>query len=151
MRNRYIVAALAMVTATAIAQEHKEMAYVASTAQVKLETIGKKGVVSLEVKNPNASEYKDAPVCVKLPEVFKYKSASVSVNGQEIPSQLDDLNGDGVADELSLVIDLAANESKDIHISNVELYLPEGREPFTSEYAENVSIEGLKVNGEEVK
>lgn len=38
------------------------------------------------------------------------------------------------------------NESKDITISNVELYLPEGREPFTSEWAENVSITGLKVN-----
>ncbi len=108
---------MALAAASSIAQEHKEMAYVASTAQAKIETIGKKGVVSLEVKNPNATEYKDAPVCVKLPAVFKYKSATVTVAGQEIPSQLDDLNGDGVADELSLVIDLAANESKTLDVT----------------------------------
>ena len=40
------------------------------------------------------------------------------------------------------------NESKDIHISNVQLYLPEGTQPFTSEYAENVSINELYVNGQ---
>ncbi len=43
------------------------------------------------------------------------------------------------------------NESRDIKISNVDLYLPEGREPFVSEYAENVSIVDLRVNGEGVK
>ena len=117
MRNRYIIAALALLATTALAQEHKEMAYVASTAQVKLETIGKKGIVNLEVQNPNNTYYKDAPVCVKLPEAFKYKAATVRVDGVEVPSQLDDLNGDGVADELSLVLDLEANESKVLEVT----------------------------------
>ena len=43
------------------------------------------------------------------------------------------------------------NESKDITIENVQLYLPEGREPFTSEFVENVNVTRLWVNGEEVK
>lgn len=43
------------------------------------------------------------------------------------------------------------NESRDIRISNVELYLPAGREPFVSEYAENVTLENLKVNGNSVE
>lgn len=42
------------------------------------------------------------------------------------------------------------NESKDIHISNVDLYLPEGREPFVSEWVENVVMENIRINGEEV-
>ena len=42
------------------------------------------------------------------------------------------------------------NESKDINIDNVMLYLPEGTEPFMSEYAENVSISRLYVNDEPV-
>lgn len=39
------------------------------------------------------------------------------------------------------------NESKDIQISNVQLYLPEGIDPVMTEYAENVNISGLTVNG----
>ena len=40
------------------------------------------------------------------------------------------------------------NESKDITIDHVQLFLPQGREPFTSEYVENVKVSDLRVNGE---
>lgn len=123
----HIIAALALVAAVASAQEHKEMAYVASTAQVKLESINKKGIVTLEVTNSNSVEYKDAPVCVKLPEVMKWKSATVRVDGVEIPSQLDDLNGDGTMDELSLVVDLAANGTKTLEVTFGKKPLPSDR------------------------
>lgn len=123
----YLFAVLMAVATTAMAQEHKEMSYVASTAQVTLNEIGKKGIVTLEVSNPNAYEYKDAPVCVKLPAVMKYKSATVRVDGVEIPSQLDDLNGDGILDELSLVIDLAANEKKTLEVTFGKKPLPADR------------------------
>jgi len=43
------------------------------------------------------------------------------------------------------------NESKDINIENVLLFLPEGVEPFVSEYAENVNITRLYNNNEIVK
>lgn len=113
-----MIMALALTATTAaLAQEHKEMAYVASTAQTTIESIGKKGVVTLEVKNPNATAMKDAPVCVKLPAAMKYRSATVTVDGVEVPSQLDDLNGDGTPDELSLVIDLEAKGSKMLSVS----------------------------------
>ena len=103
------------------------MAYVASTAQVSLETIGKKGIVTLEVTNPNNVACQDAPVCVKLPEASKWQSATVRVDGQEIPSQLDDLNGDGVMDELALVIDLEAKESKTLEVTFGKKSLPADR------------------------
>ena len=125
--NKYLIIAAALMAQTAWAQEHAEMKYVATTAQTQIETIGKKGIVTLEVTNPNASEYKDAPVCVKLPEGLKYKSATVRVEGVELPSQLDDLNGDGIYDELSLVVDLAANESKTLEVTFGKKPLPGDR------------------------
>lgn len=103
------------------------MAYVASTAQLTLDNVGKKGIVTLQVSNQNDMEYKDAPVCVKLPAALKYKSATVRVDGVEVPSQLDDLNGDGIFDELALVIDLAANESKTLEVTFGKKPLPADR------------------------
>ena len=103
------------------------MAYVASAAQLTLDNVGKKGIVTLQVSNQNDMEYKDAPVCVKLPAALKYKSATVRVDGVEVPSQLDDLNGDGIFDELALVIDLAANESKTLEVTFGKKPLPADR------------------------
>ena len=53
--------------------------------------------------------------------------------------------------EVTADFGIELNESKDIHISNVELFLPEGIDPVMTEYAENIQIEGLKVNGKDVK
>ena len=125
--KHYLLSALALAATCVLAQEHQEMAYVASTAQLTLDNVGKKGVVTLQVTNPNATEYKDAPVCVKLPAALKYKSATVRVDGEEIPSQLDDLNGDGIFDELALVVDLAANESKSLEVTFGKKPLPADR------------------------
>lgn len=125
--KKLLFSALALAATCAMAQEHQEMAYVASTAQLTLDNVGKKGIVTLQVTNPNATEYKDAPVCVKLPASLKYKSATVRVDGGEIPSQLDDLNGDGVFDELALVVDLAANESKSLEVTFGKKPLPADR------------------------
>ncbi len=128
--KRTVLSIFATLCATAIvAQEHAEMAYVASTAQLTLDaaSISKKGVVSIEVSNPNATEYKDAPVCVKLPEANKWQGATVWCEGVEIASQLDDLNGDGVMDELALVIDLAANQGKTLQVTLSKKPLPADR------------------------
>lgn len=118
-----------MATLPLTAQEHAELAHVASTAQLELQEIGKKGIVSLEVINPNDYAYPDAPVCIKLPAGMRYKSATVHCDGAEIASQLDDLNGDGVMDELALVIDLAANEKKRLEVSFGKKSLPKDRYP----------------------
>lgn len=84
-----------------------EMKYVATAAQLKLETVQPK--MQLTVTNPNSSFYHDAPVCVALPKDCAYKSATVrNASRKEIPSQMDDLDGDGIMDELSFVADLSA-------------------------------------------
>ena len=125
--KRYLLSAMAIAAMTAVAQEHREMQYVASTAQATIESISKKGIVTIDVTNPNGCEYKDAPVCVKLPADFRYKAATVSADGTEIPSQLDDLNSDGTYDELSLVIDLDAHATRTLTITFGKKPLPADR------------------------
>ena len=52
---------------------------------------------TITVSNPSKNDKKDAPVVLKLKEYTtdRVRSAVVTFNNQEIPSQLDDLNGDG--------------------------------------------------------
>ncbi|MDR2130441.1 MAG: DUF4861 domain-containing protein [Odoribacteraceae bacterium] len=63
-----------------------------------------------EVYNPGPRERVDAPVVIDLRAMkldFTVRSALViGPRGREIPSQLDDLDGDRVADELSFVMDV---------------------------------------------
>lgn len=65
--------------------------------------------LEVTVENPSAHGRKAVPVVVDLKAAgvsAQVKSAVVKVLGKEIPSQLDDLDGDGVADELVFVKDL---------------------------------------------
>ncbi len=70
-----------------------------------------KRVVTIEVTNPYQQSQRDAPVVLNLRSLklhFDVRCAVVASLTQEIPSQLDDLDGDGVADELVWVMDLPA-------------------------------------------
>ena len=70
-----------------------------------------KRVVTIEVTNPYRQPQSDAPVVIDLQRLklnFPVTCAVVTAQDREIPSQLDDLNGDGVADELAWVMDLPA-------------------------------------------
>ncbi|MDR1274183.1 MAG: DUF4861 domain-containing protein, partial [Odoribacteraceae bacterium] len=76
--------------------------------------------VACEVYNPGAREKVDAPVVIDLSAMafdFKVRSAVViDEAGREIASQLDDLNGDRVPDELALVVDVPAKARKHLRI-----------------------------------
>ena len=125
--KRSILLAACLFATIGLAQQHTEMNYVASTAQAQIDVIGKKGIVTLEVTNPNDQTYKDAPVCVKLPDLKKYKSVTVRLDGIEIPSQLDDLNSDDTFDELSFVVDLEPKASKTLVLTFEKKALPADR------------------------
>lgn len=76
--------------------------------------------LTLEVSNPWNRPKTDAPVVVslsKLKTTFNVKSAVVTDGQQEIPSQLDDLNGDLRADELAFVIDIPARSTKTLTVT----------------------------------
>lgn len=80
--------------------------------------------VKLTVKNPNASAVENAPVVVTLDNYHKIPAAkradlAVLVDGKQISSQLDDLNNDGIADELVFLLDFKANESRKVTIKTI--------------------------------
>lgn len=61
--------------------------------------------ISVEVTNSWSKDKSDAPVVLKIKDLqpgFRVRSAVVMNGSEEIPSQLDDLNGDLKADELAL-------------------------------------------------
>ena len=61
------------------------------------------------INNPLRRTYKDMPFAIKIKDFkadFRVRSAIVMFKGIEIPSQLDDINGDGHNDELAFVLDM---------------------------------------------
>lgn len=62
--------------------------------------------LTVTLKNPNKQNLTDAPVCIAVPATGNYKSATVMINGKEIPCQMDDLDEDGKMEELSFVVDI---------------------------------------------
>lgn len=74
----------------------------------------------LEVSNPWNETKTDEPVVVRLDDLhldFTVKSATVCNGPVEIPSQLDDIDGDLRADELAFVIDLPARSKAKVEVT----------------------------------
>ena len=69
----------------------------------------------VSVSNPSKSAKTDAPVVIdlsKLGSIGSIQRAVVTVDGKEIPSQLDDTNRDCTNDELCFLVDLGKKETK---------------------------------------
>lgn len=76
--------------------------------------------LTVEVCNNWKRDKTDEPVVIRLADVkpgFRVQSATVTDGGQEIPSQLDDLDGDRKADELAFVIDLPARSTRRLTVT----------------------------------
>lgn len=98
--------------------------------------------INLRVTNPNKSELKNAPVVLSLD---KYKEIpekkrtdlAVFVEGKQISSQLDDLNHDGIPDELVFLLDLKVGETRRITLKTISI---NQRDSFPTEvYADLIS------------
>lgn len=72
----------------------------------------------LKVNNPMNIGRQDAPVLCRVTN--DVRSALVTLNGTEIPCQLDDINGDGRFDELCFLANIGAQETQTY---NIELYV----------------------------
>lgn len=82
------------------------------TALVALTTISASAVErhkSITVSNPTKEVKTDVPVVLAIEG--DVRSALVTVSGKEVPCQLDDLNDDGIYDELAFTIDLQKKET----------------------------------------
>lgn len=77
-------------------------------ALLALPVMGQK--LHLSLYNPNRCVMTDAPVCIEIPRDGGYRSATVMIDGKEVPSQMDDLDGDGRMDELSFVITIGSHK-----------------------------------------
>ena len=72
---------------------------------------------TVEVSNSWNKAKADEPIVIRLSEInpqFRVRSAVVMNGNEEIPSQLDDLDGDRRPDELAFVIDLPAKSKKSL-------------------------------------
>jgi hypothetical protein len=73
--------------------------------------------ITLNITNPLNTARESAPVVFSIKKYGDIKSAVVKINGNEIPCQLDDLNQDGIEDELCFVTDLGRKETKNATIT----------------------------------
>lgn len=76
--------------------------------------------LTVELKNTWAKARQDAPAVIRLADLqagFPIRSAVVRDARQEIPSQLDDLDGDLLPDELAFVIDLPARGTRQVTVT----------------------------------
>jgi hypothetical protein len=100
--------------------------------------------ITLKVTNPNKSELKNAPVVVVLD---KYKTIpkkkridlAVFVDGKQISSQTDDLNKDGIADELVFLLDLQAGQTRQVTMKTIPASQHENFQ--TEVYADLIQID----------
>ena len=80
--------------------------------------------INLKITNPNKSELKNAPVVVVLDKykeisIKKRSDLAVFVDGKQISSQIDDLNKDGIPDELVFLIDLQAGQTRKVMLKTI--------------------------------
>ncbi|MBR1932476.1 MAG: DUF4861 domain-containing protein [Prevotella sp.] len=71
---------------------------------------------TVTVTNPSDAPRTDQPVVIRLEQYGEVRSALVTANKQEVPCQLDDLEQDGIFDELCFLADLKAQETKTFNI-----------------------------------
>lgn len=97
---------------------------------------------TFHVHNPNTVSVQNAPVVIKLNNVKSIPATdrsrlAVYFNQHQISSQLDDLNGDGLPDELVFLLDLKANQTLPVTIKTIA---PAQRDSFPTEvYADLIS------------
>ena len=80
-------------------------------AAISVIAVAQKTII-VSVSNPTNEPRTDQPVILPLGAYGDVRSALVTVDGQEIPCQLDDLNQDDQYDELCFLADLKGKERK---------------------------------------
>ena len=71
--------------------------------------------IKVKATNPSHKARSAVPIVIKLDG--ETSQAVVKRGDYEIPCQLDDLNDDGINDELSFVTDMAANETQEFSVT----------------------------------
>ena len=85
-------------------------------AAISVIAVAQKTII-VSVSNPTNEPRTDQPVVLPLGAYGDVRSALVTVDGQEIPCQLDDLNQDDQYDELCFLADLKGKEKKQYKVT----------------------------------
>ena len=88
--------------------------------------------LTVKVTNPSKTERKAVPVVIEVDD--DVRSALVTLDGKEIPCQLDDLDDDGEFDELAFVTDMAKKEKQTFTVTLSEQGEPRKYENRTYGY-----------------
>ena len=75
-------------------------------------TVSAQRTFTVNVENPMATERTDQPVVISLKTMGNVQSALVTLGGNEIPCQLDDLDQDEQFDELCFLVNMAPKEKQ---------------------------------------
>ena len=88
--------------------------------------------LTVTVTNPSKTERKAEPVVIEVDD--DVRSALITLDGKEIPCQLDDLDDDGEFDELAFVTDMAKKEKQTFTVTLSEQGEPRKYENRTYGY-----------------
>lgn len=87
--------------------------------------------MKIQVTNPSDKARTDAPVAIAVPNTEAWQSAVVTMNGKEIPSQLDDLNQDGWMDEVAFTTNIGKKETQEFIVTLTDSEAPKRYEDRT--------------------
>ena len=95
---------------------------------------------SVSVTNPSTIDRKDVPVVIDLKKTLGEKAATVTssfvatATNDELPSQLDDLDGDLIPDELCFVADIPAGATRSFRVVCSAISSPRAFPPRTAAF-----------------
>ena len=99
--------------------------------------------IEVRVSNTVNSARESQPVVLSLEQYrMNVQSVLVTLNGQEIPCQLDDLNGDGQFDELCFLTDIGKREEK---VFRVELQSVGTPRPYEAKVYADMMLTNKKI------
>ena len=73
--------------------------------------------LAVTVSNPLQESRSDVPVVVSIPASAGSVTSARVTNAPSVPCQLDDMNADGIADELVMLIDMKPGETRTLNVS----------------------------------
>lgn len=85
--------------------------------------------LSVAVENNSDNDLTGEPVVIQLKDYGIVKTAVVTLDGTEVPSQIDDIDGDGTADELCFLADIKAKTTTAYKVALSDEGTPTAYEP----------------------
>ena len=125
-------------------------------------TVSASQTITVTVSNPQDISRSDMPVVIQLYPYGDIRSAIVTLDGQEIPCQLDDLNQDETFDELCFLVDLKGKEKKQYTVTldetgepriyparvYAEMVMPNTKDKTLKKHQQNNYIEAITARGD---